>query len=247
MCKKVLKPLQLTEEGLAPWAWDGSVFSLPLPASEGVRLFWALSRLVRTIDGAHKAHADVAGALNFPDHRGTATAFPLSGFGISAFFFSLISSLAFPDNTQDLLLLLSIVTLTLPLIGGAFLRVYPESHNYCPVPKRESSTESGLLRLERSKSEESKHSRRFDEQIGTPAEDSQDGMEEETPSLLSSPGPGDDPGNPKENQEQDSPHPDVRGFAMLKHVKFYQLFIILGLFTGIGLMTIKCVDCPPQF
>lgn len=32
---------------------------------------------------------------------------------------------------------------------------------------------------------------------------------------------------------------DIRGFALLRHVEFFQLFAMLGLLTGIGLMTIK--------
>lgn len=32
---------------------------------------------------------------------------------------------------------------------------------------------------------------------------------------------------------------DVRGLAMLRHARFYQIWILLGLFSSIGLMTIK--------
>ena len=32
---------------------------------------------------------------------------------------------------------------------------------------------------------------------------------------------------------------DVRGLAMLKHARFYQIWVLLGLFSSIGLMTIK--------
>jgi hypothetical protein len=35
------------------------------------------------------------------------------------------------------------------------------------------------------------------------------------------------------------PHLDMRGFALLPHIEFWQLFSMLGLMTGIGLMTIK--------
>ena len=242
--KKRLRPctenLQRIKEARVLWGSHGCAFLPPSPVLEGVQLSWVLSRPVRKRAGDEYTLADLKGALNFPDHRGTATAFPLSAFGLSAFFFSLISSLAFPSNTEDLLLLLSIVTLMLPLIGGAFLRVYPDPYNYHPIPKREASAESGSLRLKRSKSEESKHGKRFDEQIGTPTDDTREGREEEALSLLSSPEPEEDPCHMIENEEQDSPQPDIRGFAMLKHVKFYQLFLLLGLFTGIGLMTIKC-------
>lgn len=34
-------------------------------------------------------------------------------------------------------------------------------------------------------------------------------------------------------------HSDVRGLALLPRVEFWQLFLIMGLLSGIGLMTIK--------
>lgn len=42
----------------------------------------------------------------------------------------------------------------------------------------------------------------------------------------------------------DSPHPDVRGLAMLPKVEFWQLFLTMALLSGIGLMTIKLVPFP---
>ena len=37
------------------------------------------------------------------------------------------------------------------------------------------------------------------------------------------------------------PHSDVRGLAMLARLEFWQLFLIMALLSGIGLMTIKYV------
>ena len=37
----------------------------------------------------------------------------------------------------------------------------------------------------------------------------------------------------------DDPHIDIRALAMLPHLQFWQLWLNLGLLTGIGLMTIK--------
>lgn len=39
----------------------------------------------------------------------------------------------------------------------------------------------------------------------------------------------------------ESPHPDIRGLAMLRTVEFWQLFLTMALLSGIGLMTIKYV------
>ena len=42
--------------------------------------------------------------------------------------------------------------------------------------------------------------------------------------------------------DHDSHKIDIRGLALLSHQKFYLLWSLLGLLTGIGLMTIKYVD-----
>lgn len=95
-------------------------------------------------------------ALNWPHHRGTATAFPLAAFGLSAFFFSLIGGLAFSGNTSAFLTLLAAGTSGITFIGFFFLRVYPH-HSYHAV----SSVEDGRglsdsQQLRRTSSEEAK-------------------------------------------------------------------------------------------
>ena len=68
---------------------------------------------------------------------------------------------------------------------------------------------------------------------------------EETSSLLSrSSGsyPGDVPYDEDEAKsviDHDSRKVDIRGLALFSHMKFYLLWSLLGLLTGIGLMTIK--------
>ena len=39
--------------------------------------------------------------------------------------------------------------------------------------------------------------------------------------------------------DHDSHYVDIRGMAMLLHMRFYLLWLLLGLLTGIGVMTIK--------
>lgn len=106
-------------------------------------------------------------ATNWPQHRGTATAFPLSGFGLSAFAFTAISGFAFPDNTGSYLLMLSIGTFVMVFTGMFFLRMTPP-----PSPYQALSTEDGgrptYLRKnssssQRSSSRHSKHSSRSNE------------------------------------------------------------------------------------
>ena len=58
---------------------------------------------------------------------------------------------------------------------------------------------------------------------------------------LESGDPHDDSQNDPETQPSahHSLYADVRGFAMLKYSECYELFLLIGLLTGIGLMTIK--------
>ena len=68
---------------------------------------------------------------------------------------------------------------------------------------------------------------------------------EETSSLLSKSSgscPGDmsyDEDEAKSTMDHDSHDVDIRGLALLSHIKFYLLWLLLGLLTGVGLMTIK--------
>jgi hypothetical protein len=69
--------------------------------------------------------------------------------------------------------------------------------------------------------------------------DEQDGDSDETSSLLSGPGdvlPEDDAVSTKTNRSHCL---DVTGLALLYKIEFWQLWILMGLLTGVGLMTIK--------
>jgi hypothetical protein len=90
-------------------------------------------------------------ALNWPDHRGTATAFPLAAFGLSAFFFSIFSQFVFSGDTGDFLMLLACGTSGLTFLAFFFLRVLPHTP-YSVLPT--SDTDSNPLK--RTKSEERK-------------------------------------------------------------------------------------------
>lgn len=60
-------------------------------------------------------------ALNYPHNRGTATAFPIATFGLSAFFFSSMAAIFFPGNTASFLLMLALVTSSLCFVNAPFL------------------------------------------------------------------------------------------------------------------------------
>ncbi len=95
-------------------------------------------------------------ALNWPHHRGTATAFPLAAFGLSAFFFSVFGSLFFPGDTGAFLILLAAGTFGLTFVGFFFLRVLPHTPHYHVVPPGDGEDLSESQQLRRTVSEEAR-------------------------------------------------------------------------------------------
>lgn len=225
-------------------------------------------------------------ALNWPHHRGTATAFPLAAFGLSAFFFSLFGGLLFPGDTTGFLTVLAVGTFGMPFIGFFFLRVYPHNSGYHAVPNGTARL-SDSQQLRRTASEEAKRlSRGFTEPepgtsspttYTTPAVSTQSagegtaGLAESSTSRGASPSgrtdieaahPSthvDEPDDVDETSslvskssslpgdvlvqnsvDMDRSHRiDIRGWRLLRNVDFWQLFSIMGILAGIGLMTIK--------
>ena len=204
-----------------------------------------------------RADISLAAALNYPQSRGTATSFPLAAFGLSAFLFSTIGTFALRDDTSKLLLLLATGTFLFPMVSFPFLRVYPQQ-----LYDRLSAHDHDSQALHRTSSAESRR-RRFSDTIGAqstisiPLTDSEEdlkirleddsptglsGGDHESSSLISKSSAGDLPSRgvvDVPDADHDSPHIDIRGFALLPHAEFWQLFLMLGLMTGIGLMTIK--------
>ncbi|KAG8924381.1 hypothetical protein FRC02_010471, partial [Tulasnella sp. 418] len=89
------------------------------------------------------SNAAITAALNtvaksFADNlRATVTGLVISGFGLSAFFFSAIAHIAFPGNTTDFLLLLALGTAVPSIFGLFFLRPVPHaqhSDHIEPIP-----------------------------------------------------------------------------------------------------------------
>jgi len=224
-------------------------------------------------------------ALNWPHHRGTATAFPLAAFGLSAFFFSVVSSIFFPGSPGKFLLLLSVGTFGMIFTGFFFLRVLPHSTSvYQPVPAAQSRGVHSQ-ELHRTASQQSKASRDSSEPGTLPDDDATittstpnqgdtlnhqelvDGecpdpelgqsvavkdaahsatntpeAADETSSLLSQSSASSLPGEVlvQSSVDMDRSHRvDIRGWNLLKNLEFWQLFAIMGILSGIGLMTIK--------
>lgn len=193
-----------------------------------------------------------AAALNFPDHRGTATAFPLAAFGLSAFFFATLA-LAVPQDTSSFLLLLASGTVLLPAVSFFFLHTFPAPRTYEQLPQHESQ------RLHRTRSSEER-ARLNSPSTGTPQKQmpleagpptpkptgcrDEDRVAEDSEqcSLLSS-GPSSPTALERKSCDEpaDAPPPDldIRGFALLPHREFWLLFTLLALMCGIGLMAIN--------
>jgi hypothetical protein len=75
------------------------------------------------------------------------------------------------------------------------------------------------------------------------AEEEQDRPSTETSSLLSS-GPGDIMDDDDDAASKKSTHSciDITGLALLNKPEFWQLWVLMGLLSGVGLMTIKYVS-----
>ncbi|CAM1511109.1 Fc.00g086220.m01.CDS01 [Cosmosporella sp. VM-42] len=219
-------------------------------------------------------------ALNWPHHRGTATAFPLAAFGLSAFFFSLLGSVIFPGDPSGFLMLLAWGTSGMTFIGFFFLKVHPNnSSSYHAVPgsdRRNSLSDS--QQLQRTSSDEPKtyRSSRVDVEPGMSFNSNPNTSTSTTTTSPSAPELV--PGNPfepdsgrvvaavnLEDPEMDetsslvssrsslagdvllgstidldrSHRVDIRGLKLLSSLEFWQLFSIMGILAGIGLMTIN--------
>ncbi|KAF9729362.1 major facilitator superfamily transporter [Paraphaeosphaeria minitans] len=150
--------------------------------------------------------------LNWPTHRGTATAFPLAAFGVV-------------DHRTGT--------------------------GYAVLPTNERTRRNSNV-LHQTRSNGSKHSSRYS---GTsiphmePNNDERDDDSDEISSLLSGPGdiiPEDDAASRRSGKSNHSHCLDVTGLALLYKFEFWQIWVIMGLLTGVGLMTINNIGHDAQ-
>lgn len=215
-------------------------------------------------------------ALNWPSHRGSATAFPLAGFGLSAFFFSLIGSFVFPGDTSGFLMLLSCGTSGITFLSVFFLKVYPVSTYLAvptdserPAPLRRTSSEEAKARprgrgADAGPPDEPGTSARIvavavGDLAGVPSwpeeecvlahasDDVEHAAVDESSSLVSSVGPAGEDAADGDVDVDRSHHVDIRGMVLLKTMSFWQLWSIMAILSGIGLMTIKYGSPRPLF
>jgi hypothetical protein len=234
-------------------------------------------------------------AVNWPHHRGSATAFPLAAFGLSAFFFSLVGSLCFPGDSGSFLALLALGTFAMTFIGFFFLRVLPHTHYHALPPPAPDEDLVSSQQLHRTSSLDSKAARAgrgatSTEHLTAPSSSNSNAQQNHTTTAeahleAGQPGLNDAQGNAKlsvttdlsqddeldnfDNDESSSllsdnlssssdgsslegvvlvqssvdldrtHRVDIRGMKLLKSMEFWQLFSIMGILSGIGLMTIN--------
>ncbi|KKF96384.1 putative membrane protein [Ceratocystis platani] len=217
-------------------------------------------------------------AINWPHHRGTATAFPLAAFGLSAFFFSLLSAVVAPGDPSGFLYLLAVGTFGMTTVGFFFLQSHGARHRYddtalpgmstsSPDASPTTSISGGVTPLlsrsdldisldstSSSNNDGAAHSASCSEGDGDDNDDDDDNggsntsganhhRNSETASLISqSSEVSSFPGEilVQNNVDMGRSHRvDIRGLQLLHQPEFWQLFVILGLLAGIGLMTIN--------
>lgn len=190
-------------------------------------------------------------AVNWPHHRGTATAFPLAAFGLSAFFFSFLGALLFPGDPSSFLELLSWGAFSLTFLGFFFLKTYAPSASYQAVPDSDADgSRSQRLRRTSCSADEpgtlpvANTSTAQQGQSAIITND--DSVPDETSSLMSSSSSTHRQTQANSVVDDDRSHRvDIRGLKLLGSLDFWQLFSIMTILAGVGLMTIKYVS--PSF
>lgn len=207
-----------------------------------------------------------ASASNWPLNRGTATAFPLSAFGLGAFFYTTLAGLVWPGDTSAYLNLLAYGTTAMTLFGMIFLRIVHRTDDgagaYGVIPAEDQSTlkkddeQSTRLHRTSTHSRDRNHTRGRSLATGSKGSSvvsavgsrtSEDAGE--TSSLFASsdssgPGDIDDDLLAVRRNSHYSVHShragqEITGTALLRTPKFWQLFILLALLCGVGLMSIN--------
>jgi hypothetical protein len=242
-------------------------------------------------------------ALNWPHRRGTATAFPLAAFGLSAFFFSTVGSLLFPGDPSAFLELLAWGTCGLTFGGFFFLKVHPQSPspaNYHAVPGSD-GLQHGRVSSQHTRNNSSDEPKPYRSanaivEPGTSSNSNRNSTSSNSSPLLFSsdlesapaspsrapdyppdptavPGIPSEPGsgrvvadeNPEDPEASEtsslmsrptslvgdasfvgnhidldlSHRTDIRGLKLLRSLEFWQLFAIMAILSGVGIMTIK--------
>ncbi|PFH55665.1 hypothetical protein XA68_17857 [Ophiocordyceps unilateralis] len=194
-------------------------------------------------------------ALNWPNHRGTATAFPVAAFGLSAFLFSFLGSVLFPGDPSAFLKLLSWGTFSCTFVGFFFLRTSPHAA-YRSLPRSDDAASPDAASPDPRNGtppDAAKPFRWRPAEAGMLPSEAVDSASGAQASLDSGSGPPVDQNDADERSSLTRPEVvatsnvdadlgrrlDVRGLRLLQTQSFWLLFSIMALLAGVGLMTIN--------
>ncbi|TQS34565.1 hypothetical protein Golomagni_05044 [Golovinomyces magnicellulatus] len=187
--------------------------------------------------------------LNWPSCKGTATAFPVAAFGLSAFFFSFFGRLYVGEDTSGFLLLLAIGTTGLVFFGFFFVRVIDQSKVRVCARKHpdidqihvsgSNDSEQDRTYLNEGERSESSNGVGYSLSCGVEDVEASDAVTAESTPLMLNDLPA-TPENTNEVSSKDHFEPvPTRGLQLIFRVEFWQLFTLMGILAGIALMTIK--------
>lgn len=203
--------------------------------------------------------------------RGTATALVLSGFGLSAFFYSSLSHLLFPGNTGDYLLLLAFGSMTSMLIGLGLIKIIPpiedpdeREHDDAPRAgrgatgylRRRTSSDIGARATiwqqpealsgeptddEAEPHPHGLHPRTAHRAAGTSRNASSTDDEADIDPESQGLLTGRDESKRSSNMEVDPSQIDISGRRLFQQIDFYLIFAVMTLVSGAGLLLINNV------
>ncbi|KAJ7702436.1 major facilitator superfamily domain-containing protein [Mycena rosella] len=173
-------------------------------------------------------------AKSFPDKaRATTTGLVLSGFGLSAFFFSTLAHILFPGDTSSFLLLLSCGTALTTALGFFFVRAIPLS-----IADGSEHTVVGTVAAE---AEATIFHHDHESERPLLSEAAAPSVEDESTGRATS------HSRSHSRTKQDAVEgPNIYGRALWLNPDFWLLFAILSLLSGTGLMYINNVGSMSQ-
>ncbi|KAJ7470410.1 major facilitator superfamily domain-containing protein [Mycena latifolia] len=200
-------------------------------------------------------NAGFTGAINstaksFPDKaRATTTGLVLSGFGLSAFFFSTLAHIFFPGDTSSFLLLLSCGTALTTAFGFFFVRAIPlsaaDDSEHAIVGTVAAEAEATIFHHGNDS-----HTPLLDEETApSPTEEyvpDARGIELSPPRSQSTGRPTSHSRSRSRNKHDVIEGPNIYGRALWLNPDFWLLFAILSLLSGTGLMYINNVGSMSQ-
>ncbi|KAJ7039436.1 major facilitator superfamily domain-containing protein [Mycena alexandri] len=199
-------------------------------------------------------NAGFTGAVNstaksFPDKaRATTTGIVLSGFGLSAFFFSTLAHILFPGDTSSFLLLLSLGTALTTVIGFFLIRAIPlsaaEGSEHTVATAAAADAETAIFHHS-----DDSETPLLDDEAGAPSGLAEEYVPDARGIELSPPRSPSRPAHSRSRSRSKTEAiegPNIYGRALWIDPDFWLLFAILSMLSGTGLMYINNVGSMSQ-